>query len=104
MFSKSTVLVYVLFSYYCYGNEVYCGRFMMSFDSLLYHRVLIGQVMKPLLTRGGILSCASRMLVSYFLLINQMSESDHGVCKLNGGKEGKQETIKERAESSLKYL
>ena len=77
---------------------------MMSFDSLLYHRVLIGQVMKPLLTRGGILSCASRMLVSYFLLINQMSESDHGVCKLNGGKEGKQETIKERAESSLKYL
>ena len=77
---------------------------MMSFDSLLYHRVLIGQVMKPLLTRGGILSCASRMLVSYVLLINQMSESNHGVSKLNGGKEGKQETIKERAESFLKYL
>ena len=31
MLSKSTVLFYILFPYYCYGDEVYCERFMEYF-------------------------------------------------------------------------
>ena len=98
MLSKSTVLLYFLFSYYGYGDEFYCGRFRESFDSLLYNRVLIGQVIKSLFTRGGILSCAHRCLSlpSCSSYNYQMSESDYGVCELNGGKEGVQENLVEK--------
>ena len=98
MLSKSTILLYFLFSYYGYGDEFYCGRFRESFDSLLYNRVLIGQVIKSLFTRGGILSCAHRCLSlpSCSSYNYQMSESDYGVCELNGGKEGVQENLVEK--------
>ena len=99
MLSKSAVLLYFLFSYYGYGDEFYRGRFRESFDSLLYNRVLIGQVIKSLFTRGGILSCAHRCLSlpSCSSYNYQMSESDYGICELNGGKEGDQENLVEKA-------
>ncbi|CAH3031027.1 unnamed protein product, partial [Pocillopora meandrina] len=64
-----------------------------------YNRVLIGQVIKSLFTRGGILSCAHRCLSlpSCSSYNYQMSESDYGNCELNGGKEGDQENLVERA-------
>ncbi|XP_022804701.1 uncharacterized protein LOC111341920 [Stylophora pistillata] len=98
MFSKITIILFFLFSYYCYGDEACCGRFMESFDSLLYNRVLIGRVIKSLFTRRGIFSCAYRCLSlpSCSSYNYQTLESDYGVCELNG-KEGGQETLKERA-------
>ncbi|XP_058961655.2 uncharacterized protein [Pocillopora verrucosa] len=99
MFSKNFVLLYIFFSYCYYCNGNYCERFRESFDSLLYNRVLIGQVIKSLFTRGGILSCAHRCLSlpSCSSYNYQMSESAHGVCELNGGKEGDQENLVEKA-------
>ena len=91
MLSKSTVLLHFLFSYHGYGDEVDCGRFMDSFDSLLYNRVL-GQVIKLLVTRGG-----NYLLYSQMHFSSVMSESDYGVCELNGGKGGDQENLVERA-------
>ena len=98
MFSKNFVLLYIFFSYCYYCNGNYCERFRESFDSLLYNRVLIGQVIKSLFTRGGILSCAHRCLSlpSCSSYNYQMSESDYGVCELNGGKEGDQENLVEK--------
>ena len=99
MFSKKIIICFVLFSYYCYAHERSCQQYTESFDSLFYNRVLIGQVIKSLFTRGGILSCAHRCLSlpSCSSYNYQMSESDHGVCELNGGKEGDQENLVERA-------
>ena len=98
MFSKTFVLLCIFFSYSCYCDGDYCERFRESFDSLLYNRVLIGQVIKSLFTRGGILSCAHRCLSlpSCSSYNYQMSESDYGVCELNGGKEGEQENLVEK--------
>ena len=99
MFSKKIIICFVLFSYYCYAHERSCQQYTESFDSLFYNRVLIGQVIKSLFTRGGILSCAHRCLSlpSCSSYNYQMSESDYSNCELNGGKEGDQENLVERA-------
>ena len=77
MLSKSTVLLFLehffllSFSYHGYGDEVDCGRFMDSFESLLYNRVL-GQLIKSLVTRGGNYLLYSQMHVSSVMFIIQL--------------------------------
>lgn len=101
MFSKTTVLLLLLFSYHCSADQLSCRHSVESFDSPLNNRVLIGQVIKSLFTRGGILSCAHRCLSlplcsSYNY---QTSEAtDYGrVCELNGGNEDDRQNLVERA-------
>lgn len=53
MFLKNIIVV-LLFFYYCFGDGDICPEVKESLGSPLYNRVLVGHVIKTLLTREGL--------------------------------------------------
>lgn len=86
MLSKNTLLFFLLFTYYCIGEQDFCPESTESFGTPLQNGALVGYVIKLLLTRG-IFSCAHKCLslTSCSSYNYQTSAAQHGVCELNGG-------------------
>ena len=97
MFLKNIIFV-LLFSRYCFGDKDVCPEVKESLGSLLYNRILVGHVIKTLLTRG-IFSCAHKCL-SLFSCSSYNYETsatqDHGVCELNNASGDYRQNLTER--------
>lgn len=92
---KIKIFLLLFLPCFCLCNEDFC-RVSKSF--LLYNHVLVGHVIKTLLTRG-IFSCAHKCLsLSSCSSYNyETSAMRYGVCELNGASAGgKQQNLTEK--------
>jgi len=76
MLSKNTLLFFLLFTYYCIGEQDFCPESTESFRTPLQNGALVGYVIKSLLTRG-IFSCAHKCLshLVFFLQLSNFSST-----------------------------